>query len=316
MSDVLRMMGEASTGAEHELEAVITRVPAWADRAPRYAPVGGGLTNVNWRVELSAPDESLFVKVPGKGTEAFIDRAAAHTAARAASALGISPRVVHFDEASGVEAQEFLSEHRPCNSGDFKNLDRAVKVIEMYRAFNSSPALPATKTVFDMIDEHLAQVRSLSVDLPPGVEGTLVEYAAAASAFQASGLDIVAAHNDPNPSNFLFRDDASPMKLIDFDYASNNERAYELGVFIAEMFFSEAETQQLVEVYYGRLERTAFARVSVCRAVADVKWGLWGMVNSAMTDGDFDYYRFGVLKLRRAALQMEDPRWGEWLVTL
>lgn len=311
-----RRIGEANTAAERQLEAEILRIPGWAERVPRYLPVDGGLTNVNWRVELSSPTAHYFVKVPGRGTEAFIDRITANQAATAAAAMGIAPQVAHFDASTGVEVHEFVEGYRACNSGDFKNLDRAVDVIGLYRAFNSAPLLPQTKTVFDQVDEHLGQVREFDVPLPAATPRLLAEYSAARQALLASGLDIVTAHNDPNPSNFLLRNDHAKMLLVDYDYASNNERAYELGVFIAEMFFTDTETQTLIEAYYDRMDPAAFARVSVCRALADLKWGLWGMVNSRITESDFDYYRFGVLKLTRSAQQMADPRWGEWLARL
>jgi hypothetical protein len=56
------------------------------------------------------------------------------------------------------------------------------------------------------------------------------------------------------------------------------------------------------------------ARVHVGMALADVKWGLWGCVNSRLNDSwDFDYYKYGAWKLARARMTMADPRWGAWL---
>ena len=70
------------------------------------------------------------------------------------------------------------------------------------------------------------------------------------------------------------------MKLIDYDYASNNERAYEIGVFVGFNFFDEAQTRHAIESYFGRCDPRIWARVQVIRVVADVKWGLWGLVNA------------------------------------
>ena len=100
------------------------------------------------------------------------------------------------------------------------------------------PALPQTKTVFEMVAEHREQVRRDGTAIPAWVEEVLATYDEAAARFLASGLDIVPCHNDPNLHNFMLSTvkPPKPMKLVDYDYASNNERAYEIGVFIGLQF--------------------------------------------------------------------------------
>lgn len=54
-------------------------------------------------------------------------------------------------------------------------------------------------------------------------------------AFLSSGLDIVPCHNDAMRGNFLVHlegDRILDMKIVDFKFASNNERAYEIGAFL------------------------------------------------------------------------------------
>ena len=72
----MKTTGQASNAGERELEAIIARVPPWRGQTLRYEPVQGGISNVNWRIWVGDTDRSFFLKVPGKGTEMFIDRAA------------------------------------------------------------------------------------------------------------------------------------------------------------------------------------------------------------------------------------------------
>ena len=81
--------GEAASDAERILESAIARIPEWQGRAVRYGPVAGGITNANFRVEVEAWPHAFFIKVPGRGTELFIDRAASIAASRQAHALGL-----------------------------------------------------------------------------------------------------------------------------------------------------------------------------------------------------------------------------------
>lgn len=311
-----RPLGSARTDTERAVEKALGEIDAWSGRRISYAPVPGGLQNSNWRLTVEGETKRYFMKIPGAGSEAFIDRQVANQAASHASALGIGPEVVLFHPASGVEVIEFLEDYRACTTADFAELALAHQVIERYRALHSADPLSLTKTVFDMTDEHLAQVAELGVRLPEDVEPLFAEYAAGKAALLASGLDLAPCHNDPMPGNFLVAD-GKPLLMIDFEFASNNDRAYELAVLITEMFYTEQQSMELIEAYYGSAAWPITARVQVFGALADVKWGLWGCVNGVLIDSwDFDYTKYGRWKLMRARLKMADPRWPDWLTSV
>lgn len=281
-----------------------------------YAPVTGGLQNSNWRITLEGSNTRYFMKIPGAGSEAFVDRTVANEMGRRAGALGIGPEVVRFDPASGIEIIEFLEGYRACTNGDLKRDDIPLRIVDLYRTLHPSGLLSRTKTIFDMVDEHLEQAHSLGVTLPVDWAVVEREYRAAKSAVLASGLDLVPCHNDPMPGNFLYSE-SGPLKLVDYEFASNNDRAYEIAVLTTEMFFDDRRIHDMVEAYYGTAEWSVVSRVQVCGVLADVKWGLWGCVNNKLSDAwDFDYHKYGLWKLMRARTKMADPRWGLWLASL
>ncbi|MFD1521803.1 phosphotransferase [Pseudonocardia yunnanensis] len=311
-----RVLGTARTDAERAVEKALGAITAWSGRHIRYAPVSGGLQNSNWCLTVEGAPSRYFMKIPGAGSEAFIDREVANQAARLADSLGIGPGMVLFDAVSGVEVVEFLEDYRACTTGDLKQPELAHQVIALYRTLHSGERLPLTKTVFDMIDEHLDQVRELGAALPADTDPILAEYAAARSALEATGMDLVPCHNDSKPGNFLIGTggDALPMKMIDFEFASNNDRAYDLAVLVTEMFFGERQTLELVEAYYGCATRPLTARVQLFIALADLKWGLWGCLQSRLNPGwDFDYRKYGLWKLMRCRMKIADHRWAAWL---
>ncbi len=69
------------------------------------------------------------------------------------------------------------------------------------------------------------------------------------------------------PGNFLLGEDGSIL-LIDFEYASNNDRLYDLAVWSGEMFFSEEIDRTLLEMYFGQCTDALFARLMVHKALA------------------------------------------------
>ncbi|MEZ5213280.1 MULTISPECIES: choline/ethanolamine kinase family protein [unclassified Gordonia (in: high G+C Gram-positive bacteria)] len=311
-----RWLGTARNESEAAVEECIRAVTEWTGREVRYSPLFGGLQNSNWRVEVVGDDVVYFLKVPGAGTEEYIDRANSHEAAKRAGELGISPKIVRFDPATGVEIVEFLEGYRACTNADMKRWDVAESVLGLQTEFHRIGELPLTKTIFDLIDEHLDQVAELGVQLPPYSIQMLREYEAARAAFTASGLDIVPCHNDPMPGNFLVAD-GKPMKLVDFEFASNNERAYDLAVTFTEYFYDEDMILRCVEAKYGHTSPEVVARVQVAAALADLKWGIFGcFYQEVIRNWDYDFYKYGAWKLARARAKMADPRWGRWLQTL
>lgn len=301
-----------SADLNRDLTRVVYLKDEWRNRSLTIEPLYGGLTNENYRIVVDGYDGALFGKIPGPGTEKFIDRKTANSAAKAAAQIGISPQVYVFDQQSGIEISEFLTEYRPATTRDFQNFEVATDAMDLYRKWHTTPKLPETKTMMDMVEEHLDQIRASGIDLPGWAGEVLRNYRQAAAAFAASGLDLVPAHNDPMPGNFLLAE-GQPMKLIDFDYAANNEASYEIGLILTEMFVGEDRARELVERYAGGPNPQLFARAQICRMIADTKWGLWGLINSAVRDDDFDYHKYGLWKLYRTFYIAGSPYFDKWL---
>lgn len=308
-------LGAATTDAERAFEATLRRVAPWQGRAMRYRPVLGGISNMNWRVEIEGEASAFFVKMPGRGTEMFIDRAAARAASRQAEVIGLGPRTFDYLDSEDVEIAEFVDGRRPSTNRDFAEAAVREVAVGLYRRFHAAPLLPLTKTVFDMIDEHDRQVAELGAATPPDHGWLARQTRLARAALEASGLDLVPCFNDPMPGNFLIGEDGSIL-LIDFEYASNNDRLYDLAVWSGEMFFSEEIDRTLLEMYFGHCSDALFARLMVHKALADVKWSTWAMVQNRISDLDFDFYKYGIWKHMRARSIMNDSRWPAFLRAL
>lgn len=304
-----------STAIPEQLKAAIAAMPGWDSQQVEARPLEGGLMNSNWLVTFQGV--RYFLKLYGVGSEQFVNRGVADIAARRASDLEISPKVVHFSPEQGFEVVQFLQGYRASTNADFVRKDFLDSVIGLYRTFNSGEKLPVTKDVFTMTDEHLEQGAALQADRPADFDWLLLQYQRAKAAFMASGLDLAPCHNDPMPGNFMVNMDANDrlldMKMIDFEFASNNERAYEIGVFLGEVFVDEPTSLELIERYYGSVRPELVARVWVARAVADMKWGSWAVQQRKLSTWDFDYQKYGIWKYARARALFDDPRWNLWL---
>ena len=61
----------------------------------------GGLTNRDYRVD--AGDDSYVLRVPGEGTEEYIDRAADEQAGRVTSDIGVNAELVYYELETGQQ---------------------------------------------------------------------------------------------------------------------------------------------------------------------------------------------------------------------
>ncbi len=305
-------LGQADSEQERLLEQAIARISGWSRRGVAYAPVSGGISNTNWRVRVDGLPTEFFVKIPGVGTELFIDRRTAHDASLKAAATGYGAPVVAFIEQLGVEVFEFMDGWRASTNRNFLDRDVRINALHALRAFNEQPKLVQTKTVFNMIDEHDRQVAELGGQTP-GDHGWLrLQYRRARQALEASGLDLVPCMNDTLAGNFMLND-RQEVRLVDFEYASNNDRHYELAMWFGEMFFSDEIELEMIEAYFGQVTERDLARIQLHKAMADLKWSTWAMVQLAVSALDFDFYKYGFWKHMRARSVMRHSLWEHWL---
>ncbi|MDO4542886.1 MAG: choline/ethanolamine kinase family protein, partial [Bacillota bacterium] len=81
--------------------------------------MGGGLTNRNFKVELSNGTK-VAVRIAGKGTQEYMNRPAEKHNATLMSSLGINAEIYYFDTRTGSQLSQFL-EGRTLHPEDFRN---------------------------------------------------------------------------------------------------------------------------------------------------------------------------------------------------
>jgi hypothetical protein len=82
------------------------------------------------------------------------------------------------------------------------------------------------------------------------------------------------------------------------------------------MFYSEDTDCEIIEEYFGFYNKACHARFIVHKALADIKWSTWAMVQNRISTLDFDFYKYGIWKHMRARSIIRDPRWPLFLKAL
>jgi len=251
--------------------------------APRAAPLGGGITNVNFRVTDGRG--TCVVRVGDDIPVHQIMRFNELAASRAAFVAGVSPQVLHHEP--GILVIDFV-EGRTLSAADLRDgaLDPALDlVIRTHRDIPRHLRGPSlTFWVFQVIRDYaltLTDGDSRHLDALPDL------LARAARLEQAVGpIQMVFGHNDLLPANFIQGD---RMWLVDWDYAGWGSPLFDLGGLAANAGLSQAQETVMLQRYFGTVDRDLMRRYAAMKAAAALREAMWSMVSEIHSELDFDY---------------------------
>lgn len=291
------------------IDQAIAKVDMWNGRTVRPERIHSGITNINWRIILPDRDETFFLKIHGPGTESFIDRAVAHEAAVKVSTTGYAPQLLFYDPVDGIEVYEFLHGFRSCGVRDTQNPVIRQNVLAAYKAVHTTQSLAVAKTGFAQLDNHLVRLRQMNAEFPADFEFLLWQCARVERAVTASGIDLCACYNDGYISNYMVND-ALEAKIIDWEYAANNDPYWDVAMFCFESFFlTAADHHDILEMYDGASRAEIAARIHLYIGAAAVTWGLWATYQKMKSSIPFDFGKYADILFMRARQMMTVAAW-------
>lgn len=262
----------------------------------------GGLTNLVFRIR------DWCLRVPGRGTEEYIDRGNEAAAAREAARVGVGPEVFHADPASGLMVTRFIPGATTMTPEGFKAVAGApARAGEAFRRLHDSGAVfPARFELFAMIDDYLSVLATKDVALPEGYHEGLREAEAVRAALAAHPLPVVACHCDPLCENFL--DTGDRMWIVDWEYSGMNDPMWDLGDLSVEAEFDRAQEEAMICAYFGGEPKPAErGRIVIYKAMCDLLWTLWGLIQLANGNPAADFRAYADGRFARCRALMADP---------
>ncbi len=236
----------------------------------------GGLTNLVFRVG------DWCLRIPGKGTEEYIDRANEAVAAREAARAGVSPEVIHADAATGVMVTRFIDGAVTMSPGNFRTRPGAPgRAGAAFRKLHDAGAVfPFRFELFAMIDDYLRILSGKDVALPAGYHDVVREAEAVRAALAAHPLPLTACHCDPLCENFL--DTGDRMWIVDWEYSGMNDPMWDLGDLSVEGGFDADQDDEMLIAYFdGAPSDRDRGRMVIYKAMCDLLWTLWGLIQLA-----------------------------------
>ena len=298
------MSGETISVASH-----LARVPFLAGHDPSSITRLAGLTNLNHLVAVDG--ERYVVRIPGPGTAEYIDRRAEAFAARSAAAAGVNADVLFFDESDGLMVTRFVDDALTMTPELFTDTARVERAADVLRALHRDADLFAVDfRLFPMIDEYKALLAAKRARLPEGYEVVQRDAEAARLALEANPVVLVPSHCDPLCENFL--DTGRRMYLIDYEYSGNNDPMWDLGDLAVEGEFTAEQEAVLLRSYFGgEPPRDQVGRMVVYKAMCDLLWTLWGVIQHVNDNPVDDFWAYAVNRFERCRTLMTSPEFAE-----
>lgn len=260
----------------------------------------GGLTNLVFGVG------DYCLRIPGKGTEEYIDRANEAVAAKEAARAGVSPDVLHFDKRSGVMLTRFIADAETMSPENFKRRSGSpARAGEAFRKLHDSGAkFPFRFELFAMIDDYLKILSTKDVALPAGYHDVVREAETVRAALAAHPLPLTACHCDPLCENFL--DTGERMWIVDWEYSGMNDPMWDLGDLSVEGQFDAAQDEEMIRSYFGGEPTPAErGRIVIYKAMCDLLWTLWGLIQLANNNPVDDFRNYADTRFGRCKALME-----------
>ncbi|HXV22721.1 MAG TPA: choline/ethanolamine kinase family protein [Alphaproteobacteria bacterium] len=256
----------------------------------------GGLTNRNWRVEIDG--RALVLRIPGEGTSAYIDRRVEKHNAEIAARAGVNAPILYFDAADGVMLCRFV-EGATMDTARFRDLGAVARAARAFRRMHDwlQPFLTRFD-LFEKMDEYLALLRTLRAPTPEGYERAQQEAGAVRAVLARNPPALAPCHCDPLAENFL--DDGSRMVIVDWEYSGMNDPMWDLGDLSVEAAFGPEQDAAMLEAYFlGPPPAEAEARMVLYKAMCDLLWTLWGVIQHANQNPADDFWAYAVNRFER-----------------
>jgi thiamine kinase-like enzyme len=264
-----------------DVERIAARV--WPGHRVEVEPLGGGITNRNFRVECEG--RAYVLRIGGKDTHLLgIDRRAEYQAASVAAELGVGPEVVAFVEPEGYLVTRFV-EGAPVPPEEIRRPEVLRAAADLLRRVHEGPAFPARFDPFRVVEAYRASALAYGVEVPAGYE----EAKAVADRVEAAlGLRPEApCHNDLLNANFIRGPDG--IRIVDWEYAGMGDRFFDLANFAVNHDLDPDGERLLLEAYFGEARDADTAHLRLMRFMSDFREAMWGVLQQGISELDFDF---------------------------
>jgi len=290
------------------IKDVIPLVDKWKGMEADIVELTEGITNKNYKVTVN--EKSYIVRIPGEGTELFIDREVELHNMLSASNSGVGAHIFKYFRPDYIVISDFI-DGKVMSAESFKNKNLIIKALEAIKKINTEGKFTSTFIMFDYFDTYLQLTKNHSMKMPNNFTDAEKIVDKVREKFLKNMPELAPCHNDLLAENFI--DQGDRMRIIDWEFSGMNDPCFEIGDFSVEQGFGEDEDTLIIETYFGAFDESKFARMSIYKSMADILWTLYAMIQNHFSKIDFDHWEYGIKRFNRAMNNMHSDKFSQWL---
>jgi thiamine kinase-like enzyme len=283
-----------------DAERIAERI--WPGKVRSLEPLGGGITNRNFKVTLDGGD-NVVLRIGGKDTQLLgIDRNVEHEATRAAAACGLAPEVVAFVEPHGYLVTRYVV-GRPVAEDEVRRPETLATIAESLRRFHQSAPIPGRFDAFRVVEAYHATAAGRGVAPPPA----FTEAKALADRIERARGEptLCPCHNDLLNANFIH--DGARIWIVDWEYAGMGDRFFDLANFAVNHELSDDQNADFLRAYFGQVDEEHVRALTLMRFMSDFREAMWGVVQQGISELQFDFAEYANTHFERLTRTAADP---------
>jgi thiamine kinase-like enzyme len=282
----------------------------WPGRRVEIEPLGGGITNHNFKVTVDG--ETVVLRIGGKDTRLLgIDREDEHGASSAAAEIGVGAEVVDFVRPEGYLVTRFI-EGRPIPIEEMRRPENLIRVAETLRRIHEGPAFPGRFDSFRVVEIYRETAEQYGVAVTERYDWA---HETAWKIERARGDSPPRpCHNDLLNANFL--DEGGRIRIVDWEYAGMGDPFFDLANFSINHELGPEENAEFLRAYFGVDAAANVASLTLMRFMSDFREAMWGVVQQGISELDFDFVAYADEHFDRLQRTAADPRFAEALAEL
>jgi len=293
---------------EQHIAHIISQVPGWSVERAVVAPLQGGITNQNYRVDIDGA--SFVLRVGGKGTHLLgIDRERESICSTLASRVGVAPAVLHFLPGEDALVTHFIT-GTPITPESAAQPEILQRIVASIRRYHAGPDFPGAFSPFVTVRTYHRLALQHGVAFPDTLPRVFVLMARIEEALGAV-QQLKPCHNDLLASNFI--DDGDTIWIIDWEYAGMGDPFFDLGNFAINQSLDSERCELLLQYYFGEVRRADVAHLHLMRLGSDLRESFWGFLQMGISQLDFDYKEYAHHHLNRFLHNVENSPFDHWI---
>ncbi|MDF1593860.1 MAG: choline kinase family protein [Desulfobacterales bacterium] len=293
-------------------EACYQILPEWKGMDVRITQLKGGITNKLYRIQSEKGDYT--VRIYGDKTDLFINRDHEAHAIKEMEKIGVSSRLVKYLPDIGVTIVEYIDDCMVLKNKHFLDKSLYKKIVDPVRKIHDSGI--RLEKIFNPVVE-VKKMASILEGLHAGynefsIDGTIRRLDKLSSVIDIPENEYSACHNDLLADNFILINEdalhkyASPMYIIDWEYAGMAPRYYDIADMFQEILVPREAEKEIVKEYCQDkdFDKNLYL-IDLFKPFPDIYWFLWSLIQLNVSKITFDYYTYGKIKYENALQNIE-----------